>query len=150
MTGGASVVVPRAYCELRGTREWPQVPITIYHCDDLSDRQVGYRVTPDGRSLIGPDGWRSEWTVIGHDALGGDPLFIDVTASGFPVYTATHGEGAWEPIPIARSAAVLFRSLDIAAAVREGRLNRKAARTSLEALNGDVEVDVEFWTVLME
>jgi hypothetical protein len=143
-------IVPKAYCDLRGTNEWDTVPIEIYSCSDVSNRQVGYRIDPDGKSLIGRDGWKVEWIVIGHDTLVGDPIFIDVRRMGFPVFTAAHGEGAWEPFMIASSAAVLFRTLDTLAAVRERRLDRETATTKLAALNGDADVDLEFWTVLIE
>ena len=45
---------------------------------------------------------------------------------------------------------VSFRSLDIVAAVRDGRLDNNAAATALSALNGAADFDLEFWTVLME
>jgi hypothetical protein len=144
------VVVPQSYCELRGTRDWRNVPLEIYPCAEIPDRQVGYRVAPDGTSLIVPAGWKAEWTVIGHDELVGDPIFIDVHQAGFPVFTALHGEGVWEPFMIAKSAAVLFRSLDTVAAVREGRLDPATATATLAALNGDADIDLEFWTVLIE
>jgi hypothetical protein len=143
-------VVPKVYCDLRGTTEWRSVPIEIYPCAAISNQQVGYRVSPDGRSLIGHNGWKEEWTVIGRDKLVGDPIFIDVRRVGFPVFTAAHGEGVWEPFMIARSAAVLFRTLDTLAAVRERRLDRETATTKLAALNGDADIDLEFWTVLIE
>jgi len=143
-------VVPKAYCDLRGASEWRSVPIEIYPYAEISNQQVGYRVSPDGRSLIGPNGWKEEWTVIGHDELVGDPLFIDVQRAGFPVFTAAHGDGVWEPVMIARSAAVLFRTLDTLAAIREGRLDRETATAKLAALNGDADIDLEFWTILIE
>ena len=36
------------------------------------------------------------------------------------------------------------------AAAREGRLDSQSAKTTIAALNGDADVDLEFWTVLIE
>ena len=66
---------------------------------ELEDHQLGYSVTDDGKSLIGNEigDWKAGWIVIGHETNCGDPIFIDSDHPKFPVYTAMHGAGSWEP-----------------------------------------------------
>lgn len=143
-------LIPEGYAQLRGDRQWPRVPVTIYPLDEIHQRQVGYRFDSSGRSLITQDGWRSEWIVIGHEDLCGDPLIIDVSRSHLPVLTAAHGEGTWEPVVIARSVAVLVESLDFAEHVHEGNLDAELALTKIAEIHNEDEVDLEFWSILME
>jgi hypothetical protein len=79
--------------------------VILWHSSELGKRQLGYSIAPDGTSLCGDrDGdWRGTWLAIGIEGECGDPLFIDTATSGFPVYTAWHGEGRWDPKPIAVS-----------------------------------------------
>lgn len=85
--------------------EFGYTPIRIFRSGELSDAQLGYSVDPAGVSLIGEnDGdWRPNWLVIGNEELGGAPIFIDTSQPGYPVYTAMHGEGRWDPEPLALS-----------------------------------------------
>src|SRR5215468_9730344 len=72
--------------------------ILLSHAE-LQEGQVGYSVDPQGRALTGdePGDWRESWLVIGYEDQCGDPIFIDVVAPKFPVYTAPHGMGDWLP-----------------------------------------------------
>jgi hypothetical protein len=67
----------------------------------LSDGQIGYSFSPDGNSLMSKSegSWNANWLVIATDGLG-DPIFIDLSLTEFPILTAMHGEGFWEPILI--------------------------------------------------
>lgn len=71
--------------------------ISFFSEDELEEFQVGYRFTSDGESLIGTKegDWLGSWVVIGQDTLIGDPIFVDVSKKGYPVYKAMHGEGDW-------------------------------------------------------
>jgi len=66
---------------------------------DLDKNQVGYSNLPNGESLIGKENgdWKKDWVVIGYETGCGDPIFIDTSDPNFPVYTALHGEGNWNP-----------------------------------------------------
>src|SRR5688572_860252 len=73
--------------------------VVILDPDGLDNAQVGYSRAPDGSDLTGPDdgAWRRSWVVVGHEDQRGDPLFVDTASGEWPVYTAMHGEGMWEP-----------------------------------------------------
>ncbi|MBX2967674.1 MAG: hypothetical protein KF845_16150 [Cyclobacteriaceae bacterium] len=77
--------------------------ITFFAVDELDEEQVGYSVDDNNNSLItGQEGdWKEEWLVIGVDGLIEDPIFVDTSSKQLQVLTAAHGEGEWEPIPIA-------------------------------------------------
>lgn len=68
--------------------------------DALDEMQLGYRVDGGtGQDITGTgDGdWHPDWYAIAHDA--GDPYFVNISEAdkAFPVYTAEHGTGTWEP-----------------------------------------------------
>ena len=79
--------------------------IHVYRPHELKLAQVGYSISPTGKSLVDdqPGGWQRAWLVIGYDEAGGDPLFIDTSKDGYPVYVAMTGKGRWDPVPIANS-----------------------------------------------
>jgi hypothetical protein len=99
--------------------------VLLWHPSELRKRQSGYSTGPDGTSLCGDgDGdWRGSWLAIGMEGECGDPLFIDTAAPGYPVYTAWHGEGRWDPKPIAVSLTGLREALIAAAKAAKGRKN---------------------------
>ena len=88
--------------------------------------------------------------MIGYEDLCGDPIFLDVSKSELPVFTASHGQGLWESELIAQSAAAFFGSLHIVEEVQSGQLNRESGLTKIAELNQQNDVDLEFWSVLME
>ncbi len=73
--------------------------VELFDDDELEDRQTGYAIDGDGNDLTGTEegDWRTGWVVIGYDVSAGDPIFIDAKAKNYPVYTAMHGERAWDP-----------------------------------------------------
>jgi hypothetical protein len=89
----------------------------------LTKGQVGYAVDPSGRSLTGrrKGAWRSSWLVIGHDTMCGDPVFVDLAQPAWPVYTAMHGRGAWDPTPIATSFEGFVQGMQVMKRVSRGR-----------------------------
>ena len=99
--------------------------LKLFEADELDAAQVGYSVGPDGESFCGakPGDWRASWIVIGHETALGDPLFIDMAAAGPPVFTAAHGEGAWNPKPVAISMDAFARCWREFAFLARGRAN---------------------------
>jgi hypothetical protein len=138
--------------------------IKLFGADEIEQRQVGYSVAPDGKSLCSRDrgAWRPNWTVIGYETACGDPLFIDTDDSALPVLTAIHGEGSWEPQPVANSFDAFVRSLEEFARISEGRGNpverdnkplsdadRDSFLRRVAELNGP-QFEPDFWAVLLE
>lgn len=81
--------------------------VHLYERSEFKDGQIGFRVDPEGKSLLGDEegDWQDDWYVIGYTDEAGDPIFVDITKVDFPVYTAEHGKGSWHP-------KLLFESLD--------------------------------------
>src|SRR5215831_2679360 len=79
--------------------------IRVYRPSELAAGQIGHSITPTGVVLSGDKNgdWRKEWLVIGYDETCGDPIFIDKTEEGYPVYTAVVGKGRWDRQRIAVS-----------------------------------------------
>ncbi|PFD98369.1 hypothetical protein COE15_21500 [Bacillus cereus] len=77
------------------------LPVYLFSRADFEEGQLGYRVGGlENESLIGNEkgDWKESWFVIGYEELMGDPFFVDVKDIDFPVYTAEHGMGEWEPL----------------------------------------------------
>jgi len=87
-----------------------EIEIELLAPDDLDAGQVGFAISPEGESLVGPAGfWQPEWFVIGLETLLGDPNFVDLDDPALPVMTAMHGMGRWDPDRIADSLEVLLQ-----------------------------------------
>jgi hypothetical protein len=98
--------------------------IHIYRPQELEAGQLGYSVSPTGESLVGAEAgsWKESWLVIGYDETCGDPIFIDRSEDGYPVYTAMPGQGQWTPQCIGvslNSFAVALSALAVVAQRRE-------------------------------
>jgi hypothetical protein len=65
--------------------------------------------------------WNKNWLVVARDTLQGDPIFIDQSLDNLPVFTAMHGEGTWEPIPVADSWAQFLAALELVRPYTVGR-----------------------------
>jgi hypothetical protein len=88
--------------------------IELYPVQELESAQVGYSLDPNGRSLVG-DGkgyWHKEWLVIGHETACGDPIFVSKDHP-YPVFTAIHGQGEWDPTLVAPSVEQFWRCLHV-------------------------------------
>jgi hypothetical protein len=79
--------------------------ISFLSADMLDEGQVGYRIDPNGNSLItGNEGdWKEEWLVIAYDASLGDPIFVDTKSDSLSIFTAAIGQEIWEPVLVADS-----------------------------------------------
>lgn len=102
--------------------------ITLYAAEELDEAQLGYARHPDGTSLVGsePGGWRETWVVIGHETACGDPIFVDTSDEAFPVFTAMHGVGEWNPDQVAMSYDAFLQIVEHFAEVAAGRENPAA------------------------
>ncbi len=131
---------------------------------ELENGQIGYAVSPDGKSLAGEnDGdWRSDWIVIGSDSASGDPIFMS-TNLPYPVFTAIAGEGAWEANLVAPSLDAFWKCFDAFRQIARGRANPaqlEANPLSDEEINGyqrnvarlcgGNEDAIDFWNVQAE
>jgi hypothetical protein len=157
-----------AYHELRSQTDIDEVSfgyatVTLHAVDELDDAQIGYAVDPAGNPLVGRDAgdWQESWLVIGHEDLVGDPLFVDLSGAGFPVYTAAHGEGSWEANRVADSFSGLVSALRSVSSVAEGRDNPVAlegnplpedqrTRVLDEIAGANPSSSLEFWAAWLE
>jgi hypothetical protein len=98
--------------------------VKIYTANELEEAQLGYSVDPSGNTLTDANdegSWKTEWLIIGYEDLCGDPIFIDTASEGYPVYTAGHGEGAWEPKRIATTLKSFAQAIDEVSRIAKGR-----------------------------
>ena len=79
--------------------EGETISIHLFSREEFEEGQLGYSIDEGGTSLTGNEEgeWKESWYVIGYDELVGDPIFIDISIERYPVMTAMHGEGEWEP-----------------------------------------------------
>jgi hypothetical protein len=136
--------------------------VSICRPSELERHQVGYSIDLEGNALSGEgDGdWRRNWLVIGDEGQCGDPIFIDTAVPGYPVYTAWHGEGRWDPRPIAVSLTGLreaLRAVSKAARSREHPVALQqnpispAERTAVlaEIQRQNPGINLFFWALMM-
>jgi len=81
--------------------------------NQIDEMQLGYSVHPDGSDLCGTNegDWFKEWIVIGTDTEVGDPFFVDSNDTNYPVYTAMHGMGSWEPDLVSKTLEAFLEGL---------------------------------------
>ena len=126
--------------------------------EEREEAQVGYSVDLDGKSLVGNEegSWKENWVVIGNEDLTGNPIFVDAGIETYPVYTAVHGMGSWEPILIAGSIGGFAEALRAIAVLSEGRGNPEELKANAlpskerdEAIRKirelDPSIDISFW-----
>ncbi len=129
---------------------------------EFAEGQRGYSNNPEGAPLVSSEvgGWEAGWTVIGYEESCGDPIFIDVNANGFPVFTAMHGMGTWAPKRIADTLESLRQIIDEFAKLSVGRENPVSleANPISNSLRNEVlekvrrlspSADLEFWELTM-
>jgi len=109
--------------------------IKLFSAAEVEDGQIGYSVSRDGSSLCSDENgaWQPNWVVIGYETACGDPLFVDTDAATLPVFTATHGQGAWEPIQIAASVETFGKCIDEFSRISSGRGNLASRMRSQSA-----------------
>jgi hypothetical protein len=137
--------------------------LKLLEAEEAFAGQIGYSVSPDGQSFCGtkPGDWRANWFVVGHDTELGDPIFIDLAAAGSPVFTAAHGDGAWDPKLVAISLQAFARCWREFAVIARGRANpaeleinplpgaeRRAYLDRIKEINEGIEA--ELWAALLE
>ncbi|KXH87242.1 hypothetical protein [Sporosarcina sp. HYO08] len=85
----------------------------LFKESELENEQLGYSVDEQGNSLIGKSkgDWQEGWIVIGYEEDLGDPLIVDTVRENYPVLTAEHGAGEWEPIILFHSLHDLIKSI---------------------------------------
>jgi hypothetical protein len=138
--------------------------IKLFSAAELEQGQLGYGVAPDGKSLCsGEDGaWQPTWIAIGYETACGDPLFIETDEPTLPVLTAIHGEGYWEPMPVAISFDAFVRQINDFARIAKGRSNpvelddnplpdteRDSFLERVDEMN-ERQFDSSFWAVLLD
>lgn len=151
------------YKELLNTLAIPAVSlgytaVRVHGVDELEEAQIGYSIDPSGPSLVDgePGSWQRQWVVIGYEDGCGDPIFIDAETESFPVYTAMHGKGNWEPNLIATGLLNFAAAMREIATVAKGRENPVALEAnpiaSLERGNvldriqrQNPGIDLTFW-----
>jgi hypothetical protein len=129
----------------------------------LSDAQIGYAIGPQGEDLTGKAAgdWRVEWLVIGTDDEVGDPIFVDTSIEEWPVFTAAHGAGAWEPERIADSFVSFLHTLRIISDLASGRENpvalernplpgRQRQRALTDIRKRNAEAELRYWESWLE
>ena len=98
--------------------------------------------------------------MIGYEDECGDPIFIDIETDGFPVHTAMHGSGSWEPKLIAtglRNFAAAMREMGTVAQRRENPVKLEAnpiardecARVIDRIQRQNAGIDLTFWETLL-
>ena len=105
--------------------------------------------------------WPEHWLVIGYEDSFRDPIFLDTSQKGLPVYTAMCGEGKWFAERIAASVEGFAASLRRILILGEGRecpvslmknpISQEAKQRSLEEicrLNPGAKID--FWERWLE
>lgn len=99
----------------------PAERVRLIPAAKLMDEQRGFALLEDGQprpqGQTGPSGWRSNWIILGHSALLGDPYFLDTATADAEgdchVYTAMNGTETWKPRLCASSFAMFLRILAI-------------------------------------
>lgn len=93
--------------------ELENIPLHFFSKDEFNEEQIGYREDEEGNSFVGNNegDWQESWFVIGYHEDLGDPFFIDVNNKNYPVYTAEHGMGDWEPTLIFTSLEELLKQV---------------------------------------
>lgn len=99
--------------------------IRLLTAGEFEEGQVGYSVDPDGSSLCGEaiGEWKSSWLVIGFETGVGDPVLVDTSDPKLAVLSAMHGEGAWNPRPVAISIEAFGKIFLEFRRIAEGRTN---------------------------
>jgi hypothetical protein len=154
--------IPDRYKQLRAGVPFDGVSIGYGSVDlapviQLEAMQQGYSIVPAGQETD----WHAEWVVIGTDGLCGDPIFIDTSIEGYPVYTAAHGMGEWSPQLIASSFQHFVQILERLQALARGRatpvqmdehpLSNKERDAFIDSIRRDnSDVDVTFWETICE
>lgn len=151
------------YIEIRRALPFDEVSfayqtVRLFTVEELEGAQLGYSVGDSGEDFTGEKAgdWKRSWLVVAYEDLLGDPLFVDLSPSELPVYTAAHGEGEWNPVLVASSFNGFIEALKEVKRVSEGRSNpveaernplpdseRQRVLSRITELSGNASL--EFW-----
>ena len=151
------------YIEIRRSVPFDEVSfgyqtVKLFPAEELEEAQLGYSVGDSGEDFTGEDAgdWKRGWLVIAYEDLLGGPIFVDLGKPELPVFTAAHGEGEWNPVPIASSLGGFIEALKEVERVAKGRSNpveaernplpaseRERVLSRIAELNGGASL--EFW-----
>lgn len=111
--------------------------IRLLTAGEFEEGQVGYSVDPDGSSLCGEaiGEWKSSWLVIGFETGVGDPVLVDTSDPKLAVLSAMHGEGAWDPRPVAISIEAFGKIFLEFRRIAEGQIRSKRKTIQCQLLN---------------
>lgn len=136
--------------------------IHVGQASEIPSLQTGYSISSSGQPLTGTGvgDWQKEWIVIGYEECCGDPIFIDSSKKDYPVYTAMHGEGPWDPTQIAVSLEAFGRALSVLAKTAKGRespvaleanpLSQSEKEATLATFqSNNPGLDLQFWEILL-
>ena len=156
-----SVTIPDRYRQMRARVPFDSVSIgyaTIHLAPvrELEGTQQGYSIVPDGET-----DWKDEWVVIGYEDLCGDPIFIDTDVDDYPVYTAAHGMGEWNPqliaftfrhfVQILQQLQVLARGRSNPVELERRPITDQERESFLEFIRRDSpDIDFTFWETILE
>ncbi len=131
--------------------------------DEIQSKQVGYSHLEDGTNIcsIAEGNWRSEWIIIGWNSLQGDPIFLDCSDHEYPVYTAAHGGGAWDPNLLSSSYSgflEILKELKILASTRPHPVALQENPMTQEEYDSFIECCIKFgrlddpylWEIMVE
>lgn len=161
--------IPDRYAAWRNALDFDDISygvggIRIFPLAEIDEGQIGYSRSPDGYSLCdGAEGsWKPEWIVIGYETGLGDPIILDTSNPNSQVTTAMHGEGSWEPLPIAKSLEVFAATLRAIREISVGReypvalennpLSEDQRQSVLRAIRkiNDDEIEMGFWEAMLQ
>ncbi len=104
--------------------------VRLFAPEELESAQLGYSCGPNGEDLTGRErgDWRPFWLVFASEDELGDPIFVNLGRSPWPVFTAMHGDGSWTPVMLADSFETFTRAFAAAGALSDRRLEPGRAR----------------------
>jgi len=157
-----SVTIPERYKKIRAAVPLDSVSIgyasiNLAPAAELEAAQQGYSIIPEGDETD----WHDEWVVIGHEEQCGDPVFIDTDDEDYPVYTAAHGTGEWNPrliaftfrhfIEILQQLQVLARGRSNPVELERHPITDREREVFIQFIRRDSpDVDFAFWETLYE
>lgn len=121
---------------------WQNFPVMLYRTrDEIDQAQEEY-------DFSGPE--TREWRVIGTEELCGDPLLVHTNLPNSPIYTAAHGMGEWDFIPIAKNLDVFRECASIVDKCLSDLGEPKEAMSAIKAANEGFEIGTDFWAARID
>lgn len=140
--------LPRSYWERVRAAGLESTPITL--CRDGRDVAISNAYYAYDHGGNATPGWNPDWAVVTTEDLRGDPIFIDRKRSDQHVFTLPRELERREPAMIACSLDVFVESTGLIERCLGGDGDREQAVRQIAVLNSGEDVDLDFWTVLIE